>query len=40
MLSKKVCGVVLSPEGSLWWERFLKEVALKPGVKQKLSYRW
>jgi len=22
---------VLRPEGSLWWERFVKEVGLEPG---------
>jgi len=24
---------VLRPEGSLWWERFVKKVGLEPGVK-------
>jgi len=32
--SHKVRGV--SPEaGSLWWERFMKEVGLDPGVKER-----
>ena len=26
---------VLRPEGSLWWERFVKKVGLKPGVKDR-----
>jgi len=26
---------VLRPEGSLWWERFVKEVGRKPGVKER-----
>jgi len=26
---------VLRPEGSLWWERFVKKVGLEPGVKQR-----
>jgi len=25
---------VLRPEGSLWWERFVKEVGLEPRVKE------
>jgi len=25
---------VLRLEGSLWWERFVKEVGLEPGVKE------
>jgi len=24
---------VLRPEGSLWWERFVKKEGLEPGVK-------
>jgi len=28
---------VLSLEGSLWWERFVKEVGLEPGVKERGS---
>jgi len=31
---------VLSPEGSLWWERFAKELGVKPGVKERGSYGW
>jgi len=31
---------VLRPEGSPWWERFLKEVGLKLGVKERGSYGW
>ena len=26
---------VLRPEGSLWWERFVKEVGLQPGMKER-----
>jgi len=26
---------VLRPEGSLWWERLVKEVGLKPRVKER-----
>jgi len=26
---------VLRPEGSLWWERFVKEIGLEPGVKER-----
>jgi len=28
---------VLKLEESLWWERFVKEVGLKPGVKERGS---
>jgi len=28
----------LRPAGSLWWERFVKEVGLEPGVKERGSY--
>ena len=31
---------VLRPEGSLWWERYVKEVGLEPGVKERGSYGW
>ena len=31
---------VLMPEGSLWWERFVKEVGLEPAVKERGSYGW
>jgi len=31
---------VLRLEGSLWWERFVKEIGLEPGVKERGSYRW
>ena len=27
-------------EGSLWWERFVKEVVLEQGVKERGSYGW
>ena len=27
-------------EGSLWGERFVKEVGLEVGVKERGSYRW
>ena len=30
---------VLRLEGSLWWERFVKEVGLEPGVKVQSSDR-
>jgi len=26
---------VLRLEGSLWWERFVKEAGLEPGVKER-----
>jgi len=29
---------VLRLEGSLWWERFVKEVGLEAGVKERGSY--
>jgi len=30
-----------SMEGSLWWERSVKEVGLEPGVQERGSYgRW
>jgi len=31
---------VLRLEKSLWWERFVKEVGLQPGVKERGSYGW
>jgi len=33
---------VLRPQGSLWLERFVKEVGLEPGVKdrERESYGW
>ena len=31
---------VLRLEGSLWGERFVEEVVLEPGVKQRGSYGW
>jgi len=31
---------VLGLEGSLRWERFVKEVGLEPGVKERRSYGW
>jgi len=30
----KSVELVLRPEGSLWWERFVKKVGLEPGVKE------
>jgi len=30
----------LTPEGSLWWERFMKEVGLEQEVKERGSYGW
>ena len=31
---------VLRLEGSLWWERFVKELGLEPGVKDRGTYGW
>jgi len=31
---------VLRLEGSLWWERFVEEVDLELGVKERGSYGW
>ena len=31
---------VLMLEGSLWWERFAKEVGFAAGVKKVRSYGW
>ena len=31
--SHKAVESVMRPEGSLWWERFVKKVGLEPGVK-------
>ena len=31
---------VLRLEGSLWWERFVKEVGLEAEVKERGSYGW
>jgi len=31
---------VLRLEGSLWWERFVEEVGLEAGVKDRGSYEW
>jgi len=31
---------VLRLEGSLWWERFVKEVGLELAVKERGSYGW
>jgi len=36
----EVRGVSLRPEGSLWCERFVKEVGLEAGVKERGSYGW
>jgi len=38
--SNKAVESVLRPEGSLWWERFVKKVGLEPGVKERGSYGW
>jgi len=40
--SVKSVESVVRPEGSLWWERFVKEVGicLEPGVKERESYGW
>ena len=38
--SHKAVESVLRPEGSLWWERFVKKVGLEPGVKVRGSYGW
>jgi len=29
---------VMRPEGSIWWERFVKEVGLEPVVKERGSF--
>jgi len=31
---------VLRLDGSLWWERFVKELRLEAGVKERGSYGW
>jgi len=36
----KTVESVLKLEGSLWWERFVKEVGLDAGVKEIGSYGW
>jgi len=38
--SHKAMESVLRPEGSLWWERFVKKVGLELGVKERGSYGW
>ena len=38
--SHKAVKSVRRPEGSLWWERFLKKVGLEPGVKERETYGW
>ena len=38
--SHKAVELIPGPEGSLWWERFVKEVGLEPGVKERGSYGW
>jgi len=40
MSSHKAVESVLRPQGSLWWERFMKKVGLEPGVKERGSYGW
>jgi len=34
LTSHKAVESVMRPEGSLWWERFVKKVGLEPGVKE------
>ena len=36
----KSVELVLRPEGSLWWERFVKKVGLEPGVKELERELW
>ena len=36
----KSVELVLRLRGNLWWKRFLKEVGLEPGVKERGSYGW
>ena len=36
--SREFRGVNPALEGSLWWERFVKEVGLEAGVKERGSY--
>jgi len=31
---------VLGLEGSIWWEIFVKEVGLEPGLKERGSCGW
>ena len=38
--SNKAVESALRPEGSLWWETFVKKVGLEPGVKETGSYGW
>jgi len=38
--SRQAVESVLRPEGSLWWERFVKKVGLEQGVKERGSYGW
>jgi len=38
--TRKAAESVLRPQGSLWWERFVKKVGLEPGVKERGSYGW
>jgi len=33
--SHKAVESVLKPEGSLWWDRFVKKVGLERGVKER-----
>ena len=37
---KKSVESVLRLEGSLWWERFVKEVVLEPGLKERERELW
>jgi len=37
---KKSVESVLRPEENLWWERFVKEVGFKRGVKEWRRYGW
>jgi len=36
----KSVELVLRSEGILWLERFMKEICLEPGVKERVSYGW
>jgi len=38
--SREFRGVNPALEGSLWWERFVKEVGLEAGVKERGAYGW
>jgi len=38
--SNKAVESVVRTEGRLWGERFVKEIGLEPGVKERGSYGW